>query len=443
MYRFIEKELSSWKKGLNRLPLIVRGARQVGKTYTIESFGNKAFESFVSINFELKPEFKKSFENLDPQRIIDNLEFLTNQDITPGKSLLFFDEIQECPMALMALRYFKEKMPEQHVIAAGSLLEFALHDERFSYPTGRVQFMHMGPLSFKEYLQAIGQEKPLDALASFSLANPPSIAMHEHLLRFVREYYFIGGMPAVVQLYRQEQSVLKCNRLQTALYQTYKNDFGKYASKAAHKYLQRLYEKAPYLVAKHFQYTKIDSDMRSRDLKQALEQLCHANLIHQVFATKANGLPLEASVNDKKFKILFLDIGLLQAGLKLDSPAIWEEDLDLINEGALAEQFVGQELLANQDVYQEKKLYFWEREKKTSAAEVDFIASYRSSIVPIEVKAGSTGSLRSLHQFMEERKVPVGVRISQSPLAFEKGILSVPFYLIAEIPNLVRALPNA
>jgi len=438
MKREIERELLQWKEKKNRLPLILRGARQVGKSYIVEKFGREQFENFLTVNLELRPDLMRAFDVLDPVEILRQLEAVMNVPIKPGKTLLFIDEIQCCPRAILALRYFKEKMQELHVIAAGSLLEFALHEENFSFPVGRVQFIYLKPLSFSEFLTATGKGKIKEYLLNASLKNPIPELIHENLLKLVRSYFLIGGMPAVVQSFIQEGSFLECERLQNTILDTYRSDFGKYASKAQYKYLQKFFEQAPNLVGRHFKYVKISPEYRARDLKVALEQLCWAGLLTRVHATNASGIPLRYQIKENKFKLLLLDIGLLQRANQIDAKAILNEDLLQLNQGALAEQFVGQELLAYSEFYEEKRLYYWEREVAGSSSEVDYVINMHSKIVPIEVKAGKTGRLKSLRRFMEEKKHPVGIRVSQQPLSFDKGILSIPFYLLEQLPALLN-----
>jgi len=222
------------------------------------------------------------------------------------------------------------------------------------------------------------------------------------------------------------------------LLNTYRNDFGKYATHAEHKHLQRLFEKAPGLIAQHFKYTKVDPDLRSRDIKNALALLQQAGLIYPIYTTAASGLPLESVVNEKKFKILFLDVGLAMRASRLDIELLLQEDLLLLNRGAVAEQLVGQELLAYSSPYDDAALYFWCREKKSSQAEVDFVINMHTQIIPIEVKAGTTGRLKSLNMFMDEKQVSLGIHVSQQPLSLTKNILSLPLYLIGELPRFVR-----
>jgi len=438
MFRLLEDKLKAWKADSFRMPLLLRGARQVGKSYLVEKFGQENFETVVIINFDANPEYCACFEALDPQLIIQKIELISNQIITPGKTLLFLDEIQNCPKAIMSLRYFKEKWPLLHVIGAGSLLEFALEDQDFSFPVGRVQFIYIRPLSFKEFLLANNTVHLPGLIEKTSLKNPIEDVVHDHLIKYVKQYYLVGGMPAAIAVFLKTKSFLKSREMQAIILQTYQNDFGKYAKKNDLGYLQLLFEKIPNLIGQQIKYSKIDPEVNARELKKALRLLGQAGILHQVHATSAAGIPLKFHQNEQKFKMLFLDIGLIQQVNQIDPEKIWVEDLTQINAGMMAEQFVGQEFLSSGEFYEERDLFFWEREKSGSDAEVDYIISIGSQIIPVEVKAGKSGKLRSLKLFMEEKKSPLGIRISQSPLSYQDNILSIPFYMIDQIPRLVK-----
>ncbi len=438
MKRDIEQELLAWKNSLIKAPLLLRGARQVGKSWIVEKFGREQFENMVVVNFEQRPEASVCFETLLPEKIISAIELLMNARISQGKTLLFLDEIQECSKAIVSLRYFKEQMPDLHIIGAGSLLEFAINEEDFRMPVGRVQFLYLRPLSFYEFLSACGRENLREHLRSVTLDNLTQTVIHEELLKLVREYVALGGMPAVISAYLQTKSLNVTQNVQTDILTTYRKDFGKYSKKTKHNYLNLLFEKAPGLVGEWFKYSKIEQDANSRDIKVALKQLCQAGLLYQVHHTSASGLPLITTQHEKKFKVLFLDVGLVKRACYLDTALLFQEDIMLINQGMLTEQFVGQELLAYSDCRDTGNLFFWIREKKNSSAQVDFVISVDSNIIPVEVKSGAGGKLKSLKIFMEEKKSAIGVRISSASLELEDKILSVPFYMIAEIPRLVR-----
>ena len=438
MKRNIELSLLNWKNSKNHLPLLLQGARQVGKSFIVENWGKNYFENVVIINFELYPEYIKCFNSLEPNEILKAIMALSKQKIVATKTLLFLDEIQECPNAIQALRYFKEKCPQLHVIGAGSLLEFILNDAKFRMPVGRIQFMYLKPMSFQEYLFNAGYEDLQKYIQNATIESGIPEPVHLKLLKLVKEYFVIGGMPAAVQEYLVTQNFMNVQTIQTNLLNTYRLDFGKYASRAEHKYLRQLFAKAPSLIAQHFKFSKVDPDIRAREFKSSLEMLCYAGLIAPVSMTAATGLPLDSLKNDKKFKLLFLDIGLVSRTSQLEAEVMLNEDIFLVNRGALAEQFVGQELRAYVPFTEEAQLYFWCREKPSSTAEVDYIISIGQNIIPLEVKAGTTGQLKSLKIFMVEKKSKLGIHISQSSLQFENALLSLPIYMISELPRLVK-----
>jgi predicted AAA+ superfamily ATPase len=436
MQRFFKQTLCKWKNSPTRIPLIVSGARQVGKTFIIETFGREEFKNFVGINFEASSVYKQCFETFDPLSILNQLELLTHQKIIPGETLLFLDEIQQCPKALQSLRYFKEQLPDLHLIAAGSLLEFVIRDEDFSYPVGRVQFAKLYPLSFEEFLIGLGESPLQKALASFDMATPPPPAIHAQLLKKVKDYFIVGGMPASVVTFLKTNSYLDVKYAQKALWDAYEADFGKYATRTQHRYLKKIFEEGPKLIGDHVKYSRIDPDLPNpaRSMKLAFELLKLAGVLHPINPTAAEGLPLIATEKQHVFKVVFLDIGLVEQVMNVDPL-----DSDLMT-GALAEQFVGQELLATCDPFLEERLFFWAREKTSSSAEVDYVIAYKGHIFPLEVKAGKTGKLRSLRVFMEEKRSLFGVKISQDALKWEKNILSIPFYMVAHLTRLIDVI---
>lgn len=439
MKRHIEIYLTEWKESPNRLPLILRGARQTGKTFIVEKFGATCFDIRLTVNFELRPELKTAFTSLDPNDIITRLELMTNVPVIPGKTLLFLDEIQECPEALMALRYFKENKPDLHVIAAGSLLEFTLQDDSFRMPVGRVQFAHMHPLSFQEFLDGTGHSKLAGYLNTVTLDAPPDNAIHNQLLHLVRQYMGIGGMPAAAVAYLATRSVRDVQTVHASLLASYEQDFGKYGPKIDYALMRRIFQQSPKHIGQRFKYVDIAPDIRSEKIKEAIILLEKAGLLDRIHAVAASGLPLGAHVKENRFKLRFLDVGLAQHANKLDLALYMSTDLLAINNGAIAEQFAGQELIAAQPPHLRWPLYFWYRDKKNSQAEVDFVIQTANTIVPIEVKAGKTGRLKSLHLFMEEKNSPLGVRISSLPLSLEKNILSIPLYLTSQVERLIKA----
>lgn len=440
MKRDIDDTLKNWKSEVHRYPLLVRGARQVGKTYSIKQFGENEFDNLVEVNFEQKPQYFTCFDSLEPKKIIETLSVLSKSDIIPGKTLLFLDEIQECPKAISALRYFYEQMPDLHVICAGSLLEFVISQESFKMPVGRVQYLYMKPLSFLEFLDNVGESRARNVIETITWDNLPSHAIHKHLISLLKKYAVIGGMPAVVSEYLSSSSLEKCSQIQTIIIQTYRDDFGKYASKVKYKYLEKIFFAVPKMVGNKFKYSHVDNNLQSRDLKEALELLEKAGVVYLIKQTSGKGLPLEANAKERHFKTVFLDIGLMQniCGLSSDLLISPDEDFIKVNEGAIAEQFTAQELLAYRDVYLAPSLYYWTREARSSNAEIDYLIPHGSSALPIEVKAGKTGTLRSMHIFLEQYNLSAGVRISQHYFNRTLPIISLPFYAIKGIPHLMK-----
>lgn len=437
MIRDIEKNLLEWKESDKHIPIVLRGARQIGKTYVVREFGSKHFETYVEVNLEFERQLHACFASLDPQKIIAQLELTSNQDIKSGKTLLFIDEIQECPNALMALRYFKEKMPELHVIAAGSLLEFVFNEPEFRMPVGRVQLFHMKPLSFKEFLSATGNDKLRSFIESVTLNSEITPAIHQKCLELLKEYCVLGGMPEVIADYVQTQSYKASQDTQSIIITTYQNDFGKYAQGNMINHCALIYQKAPGLVGKQFKYVHVSRDVQSRELKFALDKLVKATILHVAYATAASGIPLNANLNEKKMKLCFVDIGLMKRSSQLDIELLMAEDITLVNDGQVAEQFVGQELLAYQDILMPPQVYFWARDCKSSSAEVDYVISVGSKIIPIEVKSGKSSKMKSLRLMMAEENIKRGVKLSNEAMNSEGDIISLPLYLTSELARLL------
>ena len=314
MERSIEKELIRWKSEPLRMPLLIRGARQVGKSFTIEKFGKEHFSQTVTVNFELQPILKECFRNLDPKKIVRELELALNISISPGRALLFLDEVQFCPEAIASLRYFKEMMADLHVIAAGSLLEFALIDKKISFPVGRVQSLYMRPLSFLEFLNVMGEKQLCRFIQEYDLKEEIGLAVHERLMEWVKIYFFIGGMPGAIAKYQATNSLQDCQNHLMTLIDLYRSDMAKYATHAQYSHLQVLFDRAPESVGLRFKYAFIDPDVKARDLQTALNQLTWAGLLNPVLATSAAGIPLQLQVKSKVQKLLYLDIGMLQTG---------------------------------------------------------------------------------------------------------------------------------
>jgi uncharacterized protein len=393
MRRFIDDDLRRWKDRRRRKPLILRGARQVGKTWSLKEFGKNRFESLALVDLERNAPLRRLFDgDLGAARICADLEVLLRQKITPGKTLLFFDEIQACPRAITALRYFYEEMPELHVVAAGSLLEFALKDA--SFPVGRIQFLNLYPLCFAEYLEAIGNAPA----AAVVLGHPAHItpAVHELLRKELNRYFFIGGMPAAVKAYVESGSLRDAFEVQGEIVESYRMDFAKYTPQVDRYCLDTVFTSLAQSVGWQIKYARLGEGYANPTLKKAFEALCLAYVARRIPSVDPSGLPLGASASAKIFKALLLDVGLMRSLSRMpDDLEYTRGDLLAIYRGAMAEQFVGQEMLVSQN----GSLYYWDRQVKSSSAEVDYLAVMNGKIHPVEVKSGAAGSLRSAHLF--------------------------------------------
>lgn len=441
MYRNLTLEFEKWQKQTKPLPILLRGARQIGKSYIVKDFAKKNFENFVEINFEKNDEIKNYFETLDVKEIILKLSSFTNTKIIPGKTLVFLDEIQQCPKAILALRYFYEDLPGLHVVAAGSLVDFALKSGEYSVPVGRVQYLFMSPMSFEEFLLASSKQGYLDYINNLSITNKNTDpVLHEKILEELRKYFLLGGMPGVIEEYLNNMDLLEAFNRQSSIVLSYKDDFSKYSKTHQYKYLETVLLKTPQLIGSKFKYSFIDPDYKSSDLKEALNLLSRANILHKISRTSGAGLPFGAEASDKYFKTILVDIGLMQKLLNANNEIVNANDFHSIAEGAFAEAFVGQELIAYMNPYDEKKLYYWEREEKSNAAEIDYLFAHNGNIYPLEVKAGKSGKLKSMRIFMEKFKSRFGIRISQRDLSFEDDILSVPLYAIFRLKDFIEDL---
>jgi predicted AAA+ superfamily ATPase len=440
--RIIDFHLDKWKTDPFRKPLILRGARQVGKTYAVRRLG-KQFKSFVEVNFERLEGAASLFEkDLAPDKLILKLSLLVKAPINPGETLLFFDEVQEAPRAILALRYFYEEMPNLHVIAAGSLLEFAI--AKVGIPVGRVAMLYMYPLSFLEYLVAIGNVVIAKEILHHASGDLIEATIHRRILDLVGEYLSIGGMPEAIAKWTQtKKPELALNVLQQ-IAATYRQDFEKYARKAQVKYLEQLFRQIPHLVGKDFSYSQIHGEYRKRELAPALELLERANIIHIIRHVPGQGIPIGADVDFETFKIIYLDIGLCQAILGSDISIWFLRPLEgFENKGDIAEGFIGQELICYANPENKAEMYFWKRKERNSSAEVDYLIQRGEQILPIEVKSGHGNTLRSLHMFMESHpKSSLAIRFSSLNYSIMDKLDSRPLYAAASLahPNQIEAL---
>lgn len=433
--RMIDWHLMQWKDSYNRKPLLIRGARQIGKTYAIRKLGN-SFENMIELNFELAKDAKPIFDkNLDPKRILRELSLYFHKEIIPGKTLLFFDEIQEAPQAILALRYFYEIMPSLHVIAAGSLFDFAL--EKVGLPVGRVSSIYMFPLSFIEFLSAKKDTLTLKAIIENTNKEPFSEPVHEQIMNLIGEYLAIGGMPEAVAKWIETKNPRESFQVHHDIISSYRQDFEKYAQKHQMDSIAILFNQIPSMIGEQFQYKNIHGEYRKRDLSPCLDLLCKANVIHKINHSAGNGIPLGAEINLEWFKIILVDVALCQAILGFDlSTWFLQPGIEFVNRGPIAEAFVGQELLCYSHPFRKTDLFFWKRVQKSSTAEVDFLYEYGQEIIPIEVKSGHGGKLKSMNLFLEEhQRSSYGIRFSAINYSTYNKIDSRPLYDVVSLAH--------
>jgi uncharacterized protein len=395
--------------------------------------------------------------NSDPKEILSNLESALNKTIIPSESILFLDEIQVEPDLLAKLRWFYENMPELPVVAAGSLLEFVLENHTFSMPVGRINYCFVEPLGFEEFLYAKQETHLLSAIQHFSLAKPFNDVIHQKANRLFKEYMTVGGMPEAVATWIETGSLAKVSEVHNNLLNTYLDDFAKYAGKLALQHLHDALLALPRLLTNKMIYSRISATARHENIKKAVDLLCSARICHKVQATHANGIPLGGEIEPKTFKMILLDIGLASSllGLQLHQFKSVDE-LMLINKGALTEQVIGQLLRLLSPYYVEPKLYYWCRQAASSSAEIDYLLQNNQQVLPVEIKSGTEGKLRSLHQFMADRPWPSAVRFyagnvvqaevntkTTTGKAIQYDLLSLPLYLTEQLPKLLQQSPVA
>ena len=431
--RNIDIELEKWKAESKHKPLLIRGARQVGKTDTIREFG-KNFENFIELNFEESPRLKTLFsDDLSPDGICENISAIYKTNIIPGKTLLFFDEVQECQEAIASLRFFYEKMPELHIIAAGSLLEFAL-SEIPTFGVGRIRSMFMFPLSFSEFLSGAGEHQLLDKVREAKPNNPINEVLHSRLIGLIQKFICLGGMPEVIASYIETGNLHQCQQLLDDLIISIQTDFTKYKKKTSVTLLNEVFQSVVSQAGQKFKFSKTGSQANHKQIKEALQLLITAGLLIQVTHTSANGIPLGAGANSRRQKMLVYDPGIFQRIMGLDlEDYLLSDKFEAVNKGNLAEQFVGLELIKSESCYRNPSLYYWHREAKSSNAEVDYVISISQEIVPVEVKAGTKGAMQSMFLFLREKNLQKGIRISNENFSVYENIEVYPLYAVENI----------
>lgn len=427
MKREIIKDLLKWKESSNRKPLIVHGARQVGKTYIIKQFGKENYNNLIYVNFETNQEFSSQIsEHIDAKYIINKLELFYGEKILPGKTLIFFDEIQANERALTALKYFYEDAKEYHIIAAGSLLGIAINRKNYSFPVGKVQMINMYPLSFKEFLIAVNRENLIKEIENHYEKNEKMDKdIHELCLKLYRTYLVVGGMPEVVETYLDEQKTIAAIDIQAEILSSYERDMTKYADNGLSNRIISAFDSIPVQLAKEnqkFQYKVISKGGTSSIFGEAILWLKNSGIVNQIYRVKPE-IPLEMHKDLTSFKLYMSDVGLFVNKARYP---LYQIDLNtqptMISMGPLTEHYVANELrIKGYDAY------YWESDGK---AEIDFIIQKETEIVPIEVKSSIRTKSRSLDLYMNKFNPKYGIRISEKNFGMEDGIKSVPLYAV-------------
>lgn len=432
--RKIDTTLSEWKKDPHHKPLLMRGARQVGKTTAVRHLA-KSFESFVEVNLEVDGEIRNFIEqSFDVQGFIALLEIRYAKLIVPGKTLLFLDEIQSCPKAVTFLRYLYENIQPLHVIAAGSLLEFAIA-EVIDIPVGRVRNIFVYPFSFTEFVSALGGDLILEHARKAVRGSVQSESAHEKLLEYLKTFLIVGGMPAAVLKYVETKSFLAARDEQRDIMQNLKEDFAKYKTRVDPSVLRSTLQSVINQTGQQFTFSNSELELTYAKSKKCTDLMERAKIIMRIDCTRANGIPLGGDINAKDNKFMFFDTGLYlyETGLNL-SEWINDPPEKFVNRGKLAEMFVAHELKKAGTPLDDNALYYWHRDNKNSNAEVDFVVQYKNAPLPIEVKSGVKGAMKSLRILMNEKSFSLGVRASEENFgAIDDGrIQIVPMYFIGE-----------
>lgn len=410
--RNIDDKLLEWKESPRRKPLLIRGARQVGKSTAVRNLG-KGFKYFVEVNLESQPSIRQLFtKDIDVHRTCEAISATLGIPVVAGKTLLFIDEIQVCQEAIMSLRYFKEDYPELHVIAAGSLLEFTL-EELPSFGVGRIRSIYMYPFSFDEFLLAQGLDTTVDFKHKATSLSPLPEAVHNKLVEQLKTFYLVGGMPAAITEWVESKSYIECTRVHNDILDTYQDDLSKYKSRISPALLRQVLRSVALQAGCKFVFRQVADDIHSSVIKEALHLLTLAGLIKPVTHSDGNGVPLGAEENCNYTKYLFLDLGLMQT--MLGTPAanvLLSSDVDFVNKGAASEMFAGLELVKNHDCFQKAEMYYWQNLSRGTNAEIDYLVVKDGIVVPIEVKASTRGSMQSLWLFMRKKGLHRAIRTS-------------------------------
>lgn len=425
MKRNLYSELLSWKKDSKRKPLLLQGARQVGKTYLVNEFGHKEYSDYIYLNFEQNPDFETLFQNgLKPEKIIENISLYMGRKISSADTLIFFDEIQTVPRVLTSLKYFYEEVPEYHIIAAGSLLGVSI-GKQSSFPVGKVNFMILHPMSFIEYLNAFGEGLLAEKLMTKKKVAPLPDILHEKLLTHLKMYLYLGGMPEVLQDYLDNRDIASVRKIQNEILEAYQRDFSKYTDRSQAIKTSELWQSIPRQLAKEskkFKYSDVRKKARAAAFEQTIEWLKKAGLIIVVYNIIVPKIPLAGYADYSKFKIYMHDTGLLGAMLNISSDIIVKSN-EFFSEykGAFIENFVASELVA----VGIKNLFYW---TSKSEAEVDFILQMNNNIYPLEVKSGLSRNMKSLRSYADKYHPELIYRSSPRNFTQAGNFINIPLY---------------
>jgi uncharacterized protein len=450
MIRFASEHLDSWLADKKRKPLVIRGARQVGKTWMVRDLSRRNDLKLIELNFERNPTLADLFTSNNPKEIIKNLESEFETSIEPDSSLLFLDEIQAAPEMFARIRWFKEDLENLPLVAAGSLLEFALTKYQYSMPVGRITYFFLEPFSFFEFLLATGNEFLLKKLETFSFNETIPESIHEKCLDLYHDYCIVGGMPESLQKWADTKDFNACIKIQQDLLSTFRDDFYKYGGQFDPGLLYKLFISVSKQLGNKFVYKRVEPLAKSLLIKKNLSMLSQARVFTKIMHTSGNGLPLGAESNEKFFKMLLIDIGLVSSQLGLAPTSQPRSDrMAFINKGGLAEQFVGQQMRSSQAPLTDPTLFYWQRTGGRQG-EIDYIIQHGNCVVPVEIKSGTAGSMKSLHQFMADKNLNLAVRFNANLPSKENinvkttqgdsvsyTLLSIPLYLAQQINNLL------
>ena len=455
MFRDQLDRLVSWLHEETRLPLIVRGARQVGKTWLARELAVSTSRDLMEINFERDPHAAQWFWSNDPDIILSELSIALAKEIKPEESILFLDEIQAASELTAKLRWFAEGLPILPVIAAGSLLEFTLADHSFPMPVGRVGYFQVEPMTFPEFMLAHGQDQLLGRLRAWAPGDESSKAIHMKADEWFHRYCMVGGMPAIVAADVKGSDAQVVRRLQVDLMQAFRDDFAKYSGRMDTTILDRVLLAAAHMLGRKFVLSKVGSGVKHHQISRAIDLLCQARLCTKVVHTAANGLPLAAEAKARLRKLIMLDIGMLHALTGTPAMRSFPSPKTLSSQvrNQIAEQIIGQQLRALSPADQAQTgLFYWQREGGRSG-EIDYIIQVGTSIIPVELKAGSAGAMKSLHQFMYDKELHMAVRFDANPPSLQKmrlkttqgnevqySLLNLPHYMAYRVAELVQSI---